>query len=117
MTTLTARLLLAAIGLAALGCLGVGLTKTVYFARTATALSNARTGGLLILVGCTVLLAVALVVRGSAPTWVSVTVALPAVLCGGLTLLAGGTLLPQLVALPAMALALAGLVGLVLGQR
>ncbi len=117
MSTLTARLLLAAGGLAALACLGVGLTRTVYFARTATAVSNARTGGVLILVGCTALLAVALAARSTAPTWVSVTVALPAVLCGGLTLLAPGTLLPQLVALPAMGLAVAGLTGLVVGHR
>ena len=116
-SSVTARLLLAAGGLAALACLGVGLTKTVYFERTATAISDARTGGLLILVGCTVLLAVALVTRSTAPTWVSVTVALPAVLCGGLTLLAGGSLLPQLVALPAMALALVGLAGMVTGHE
>jgi hypothetical protein len=116
-STLTARLLLAAGGLTALACLGVGVTKTFYFERTPTAVSNERIGHILILVGCTALLAVALAVRNTAPTWVSVTVALPAVLVGGLTLLAGWTLLPQLVALPAMGLALAGLVGLVVGHR
>lgn len=116
MTTVTARLLLATSGLLALACLGAGLWRTVHFERTPTAVSSARAGSLLILVGCLVLLGVAALARASAPTWVSVTVALPAVLCGGLALLAGGTLLPQLVALPALALGVAGLVGLAVGR-
>lgn len=118
MTTVAARLLLAACGLGALACLAVGLLKTVYFEPTATALGRARTGGLLIAIACAVLLGVALAARSSgAPRWVSLTLALPAVLCGGLALLAGGTLLPQLVALPAIAVGLAGLVGLVLRRE
>lgn len=116
-TSLAARLLLAAGGLAGLACLGAGLRRTVYFERTAAAVAEARSGALLILVGCALLIAVALVLRGTAPMWVSVTVALPAVLCGGLTLVAGGTLLPQIVALPAMALAVVGLVGAVVAHR
>lgn len=115
---MAARLLLMAGGLAALACLTVGLSRTVYFERTATAVSSARSGGLLIAVGCAVLLGIALAARRTAaPRWVSVALALPAVLSGGLTLLAGETLLPQLVGLPAIALGLVGLVGLVLGPR
>ena len=114
--SLAARLLLAAGGLIALGCLALGLLRTVHLERTATAVADERAGQLLVLAGCAALLAVALLARSTAPTWVSVTVALPAVLCGGLTVLAGGTLLPQLVALPALGLALAGLVGLIAGR-
>ena len=115
MTTGAGRLLLAACGLAALTCMAVGLLKLVYFEPTATALRSARTGGLLIALAGAVLLGVALAARSSgAPRWVGLALALPAVLCGGLALLADGTLLPQLVALPAIALGLAGLVGLVL---
>ncbi len=116
MNSLIVRLLLAAGGLAALACIGVGLTKTVYFARTSAAVSNARTGELLILVGCTAVLAIAVAVRGSAPTWISVLIALP-VLVGGLTLVTDETLLPHFVALPTMSLALAGLVGMVASHR
>ena len=116
-TTLAARLLLAVVGLAALVVLGAGLLRTVSFARTAAAVDEARAGTLLVLVGYAALLAVALAVRRTAPAWVGIAVALPAVLCGGLTLLADETLLPQLVALPAMGVALAGLVGLLVARR
>ncbi len=110
MTGLAARLLLGVTGLAGLVVLGAGLIRTVSFERTPAGVSNERIGQLLILGGCAVLLLVAAGVSRSGPGWAVLAVAAPAVLCGGLTVLAGGTLLPQIVALPAFGAALAGIV-------
>ena len=115
--TLPVRLLLAAGGLTGLGCLAVGLVRIVSVERTPAAVADERSGHLLVLVACLALLAVALLARRVAPAWVGAAVAAPALLCGALVVLAGGTLLPQLVALPAVGLALVGLGGLVAGRR
>ena len=114
--TAPARLLLCAAGLAAFACLVVGLTKTVAFERTPAQVADERTGRLLVLLGCLVLLALAAVAWRAVGGWVAVAIATPAMASGGLTLLAGGTLLPQLVALPACGVALAGLCVLLLGR-
>ncbi len=115
-TGLAVRLLLSVCGLVALALLGWGLTKTVHFERTPLAVANERTGHLLILSASVALAVIAALVSRSAPTWVAVTVAAPAVLCGGLTLLAGETFLPQLAAPPAFILAVAGLIGLLVDR-
>ena len=109
-TSTTARLLLGTCGLAALACLTAGLLKTVHFERTPAAVAAEQTGHLLVLVACLALLAIA---ARTGPGWAVVAVAVPAVVCGGLVLLAGDSLLPQLAALPALLVGLAGLVGIV----
>jgi hypothetical protein len=110
------RLLACVADLGALALLVVGLLKTVVFERTPGQVADEGTGLLVVLVGCLLLLGLALVTWHVAGTWAAAAVAAPAVVCGGLTVVAGGTLLPQLLALPACAVALAGLGALLAGR-
>lgn len=113
-TGITGRLLVASVVLLGLFLTGSGLAKTVFFERTPDAVSGERTGSALLLVGCLALLASAATVYGTGPRWAAPAIAAPAVVCGGLALLAGDTLLPQIVALPTFPTAAAGAVGVVL---
>jgi hypothetical protein len=107
------RLLVVGATLLGLVLLLLGLVRTVYFERTPDAVRSERTGDQLIALAAVVLLAAAAGAWSAGPNWAAVAIAVPAVVCGGLTLLAGGTLLPHLAALPAFALALAGAVAVV----
>ena len=96
--------------------IGNGLSKTVYFERTPNAVSGAREGNLLLAGGCAVLIMCAAVVISTGPRWAAAAMAVPAVLCGGVAMTASGAFLPQIAALPTIALAIAGAVG-VLAKR
>jgi hypothetical protein len=96
---------------------GSGLMKTVFFERTPDAVSNARTGNLLLLLGCLTLTLAAVAAYGAGPRWAALAIATPVVVCGGLALYAGETLLPQIAALPAFAAAMAGVVGVAVHSR
>lgn len=111
-TGMALRLSISAASIAGLAVLGSGLLKTVYFERTPEAVSDAHTGNLLVLLGSVLLLGAAGAAYTSGPRWTALAIGVPGVLCGGLALVAGGTLLPQLAALPAFPLGLAGAVGL-----
>lgn len=91
--------------------LGKRVGQTWYFEPTAEALEGARVGDLLIFAGSvTILAAAGLARKMRTPTWACVLVAVPAFLIGGLTLLVGESLLPQLAALVALPVGLAGLI-------
>ncbi len=110
------RLLLAVPVLGGLVLIGAGLRKTFYFEPTGEALQRARTGQLLLLLGCILLLAAAALALRTGPRWAAAAIAVPVLCCGGLSALAGDTLLPHLAALPAFAVAALGMIG-VLVQR
>ena len=85
--------------------------QTWYFEPTAEALEGARVGDLLIFAGSVTILAAAVLARWMrTPTLACVLVAVPAFLIGGLTLLVGESLLPQLAPLVALPVGLAGLI-------
>jgi hypothetical protein len=91
-----------------------------YIEPTAAAVAEARAGELLVATSCLILVGAAvhaaLVARW--PLWVAGGLLMPVVLCGGLTLLASQTLLPQLAVVLAYPPALAaGVAGLVLRSR
>jgi len=113
---LIVRLFLSGAVLVGLFLIGNGLSKTVYFERTPNAVSGAREGNLLLAGGCAVLIMCAAVVISTGPRWAAAAMAVPAVLCGGVAMTASGTFLPQIAALPTIALAIAGAVG-VLAKR
>lgn len=113
MTRAAARVLLGAGGLVGLGCLATGLVRTVQLERTPAAVAAERSGQLLVLVACLALLAVTALAARCGPHWAVVCVAAPAVVCGSLVVLAGGSLLPQLAALVALPVGLVGLVAVV----
>ena len=92
---------------------GVGLVKIVYFERTPGAVISARVGNVLIIAGCVVLIMCAVVAFVIGPRWAALAIAAPVVGCGGLALVAAGTLLPQLAALPTFVLAVSGAFGIV----
>lgn len=96
-----------------------GLSAGVSFENTEEALAEAQHGQRLIGVACLLLVAmIALCVVRSWPSWVAVGLALPVVLCGGLTAVASGSLFPQLsVVLAFPGAAAAGVGGLVLLAR
>ena len=98
--------------------LGKGVGQTGYFEPTAEALERARVGDLLIFAGSVTTFAAAGWARWMhTPNWACVLVAAPAFLIGGLTLLYGGSLLPQLAALVAFPVGLGGLIsGLTLAR-
>lgn len=93
-----------------------GLLAGIFFEPTRKALAEASRGELLIGIACLLLIAAAayaaLLERW--PVWVAVGLLAPVVLCGGLTVVASGSLLPQLAAVvaypPAVAAGVAGLV-------
>ena len=100
--------------------LGRGLLASVYFEPTSEAIAKARHGALLIAIGCILLIAAAAYAAHIArwPLWIAVSLMAPVVLCGGLTVVASESLLPQLAALVAYPPALAaGVAGLVLAPR
>lgn len=105
---LAVRLLVCGAVLAGVALSGVGLPKMVYFARTSTAQAEARVGHLLLALGCALLIMCALIVFSGGQRWAAAGIAAPAVICGGLALVAEETLFPQLAALPTFAMALAG---------
>lgn len=106
--------------LGALALLLRGLWAGVYFEPTGEAIAEARWGKLLVGIGCCLLMAAAgyaALVAGW-PLWVACAILAPVLLCGGLTLFASETLLPQLAVLVAYPSALVGAVGgLVAGGR
>jgi len=101
-----------------LALLGTGLEKTFWFEPTSEALAGDRVGNLLILAGSVAIFAAAAWARWMhTPTWVCILVATPAVLIGGLTVLAGNTGLPHLSALVGFPVGVAGLIsGLMLAR-
>jgi hypothetical protein len=105
------RLVVSGAVLLGLALSGNGLFKMPYFERTPDALILAREGKLLLAVGCGVLIVCAAVVFGIGPRWAAVLIAAPAVVCGGLALVADETLFPQIAALPTFVLAVVGAVG------
>jgi len=113
---LIVRLFLSGAVLVGLVLMGKGLAKIVYFERTREAVSTAREGKLLLLVGCLVLIGCAAVVMSIGPRWAAALIASPAVICGGLVLADDQTLFPHIAALPTFALAIAGAIG-VLAKR
>ena len=97
-----------------------GLLAAVYFEPTGDALAEARWGNALVGVACFLLVAAAAyaVLGAGCPRWVGVGLLIPVVLCGGLTLIASQTLLPQLAVLVAYPLAVgSGVAGLITGPR
>lgn len=106
------------LGVTGLILLGKGLGQTGYFEPTEEALDRARVGDLLIFAGSVTTFAAAGWARWMhTPNWACVLVAAPAFLIGGLTLLFGGSLFPQLAALVAFPVGLAGLIsGLTLAR-
>lgn len=95
-----------------LALIGIGLNQTWYFEPTGEALEDARVGRLLILSGSVALIAAAGWARWMhTPIWACILVAAPAILAGGLSLLFENSLFPQLSALVAFPVALAGLIG------
>lgn len=106
-----ARLLLAVPVLGGLVLIGAGLARTLYFEPTGDALQEARAGQRLLLLGCLLLLAATALALRSGPRWAAAAIAVPVLLCGGLSAVAGDTLLPHLAALPAFVVAALGLVG------
>jgi hypothetical protein len=109
----------AVVVLGALALLLRGLAAGVYFEPTAEALAEARTGRLQVACGCCVLAAAAwYAVRVSGrPRWVAAGLLSPVVLCGGLSLVAAGSLFPQLAVLVAYPAAMAGAIGGLLVKR
>ncbi|MGO4807278.1 hypothetical protein AB4089_19400 [Arthrobacter sp. 2MCAF15] len=99
----------AAVGLILL-CLGLG--QKFYFASVTNAFARDRLGNTLILVGAALGLAASgwSRYRGDA-LWVTVMVAVPAVVIGGLNLVVGDSLLPHSAALAAVPLGVAGVIG------
>ena len=93
-----------------------GLLASIYFEPTSEAIAKARHGAFLIAIGSILLIAAAAYAAHTArwPLWIAVSLMAPVVLCGGLTVLASESLLPQLAALvaypPALAAGVAGLV-------
>lgn len=110
------RLVWAAVVLAALYLMGDGLGRSFYIEPTEEALASARVGVAFVFSASVVLVAAAAgALRLGAPRWVGVAVAVPALLCGGLTVVAPETLLPLLSAALAYPVAVGGvLVGLFL---
>ncbi|MET4135181.1 hypothetical protein [Pseudarthrobacter sp. PvP090] len=91
-------------------CLGLG--QTFYIGTVTNAFERDRLGSTSILAGSVLGLAAAgwsLYRRDQ--LWVSLLVAAPAVVVGGLNLVAGGSLLPHIGALAAVPLGLAGIIG------
>ena len=106
-------------GIAASGlillCLGL---STFYFGSVTNAFARDQIGNTLILAGAVLGLAGAGWSRHRGdPLWVTVTVAVPAVVIGGLNLVVGDSLLPHIAALAAVPLAVVGVIGGVVGQR
>ena len=92
--------------------MGSGVGRTVYFEPTSEALAEARTGDLLILAGSVCLLLCAAWGRYmKVPLWACMLVAVPSVLVGGLTLLWGSSLFPELSYLVAIPVAATGVIG------
>lgn len=103
-------------GVTVLGALALllrGLWAGVYFEPTGEAIAEARWGQVLVGVACGLLLAAAgyAVLVVGWPLWVACAILAPVVLCGGLTLFASETLLPQLAVLVSYPSALVGVVG------
>ncbi|TFD30377.1 hypothetical protein E3T40_15405 [Cryobacterium sp. TMT1-19] len=98
--------------------LGRGAYMTMYFAASEEALAEARTGNLLILGSSLGLFLAALWARRMrAPLWACILVAVPAALVGGLTLLAGRRLFPELSYLLAVPIAAAALISVLILAR
>ncbi|MGA8994673.1 MAG: hypothetical protein WB441_10255 [Nocardioidaceae bacterium] len=113
---LVARLLWAVAVVGSLDLLVRGLWMTTYVEPTGDALRRASWGGLVTTCGCLLLLLTAAYVHKvvRSPGWVGAAVLTPAVVCGGLALLASETLLPILSVLVAFPVAGVGIVGGVL---
>jgi len=101
-----------------LALLVIGLDKTFWFEPTGEAIAGDRVGNLLILAGSVTIFATAAWARWlHTPTWVCVLVVAPAVLIGGLTIVAGNSLLPHFSALVGLPVGVAGLItGLMLAR-
>ena len=106
----------AAVVLAALYLMGDGLGRSFYIEPTDEALASARVGVAFVYAASGVLVVAATgAVRLGAPRWVGAAVAVPALLCGGFTVVAPESLLPLLSAALACPVAVGGvLVGLFL---
>ncbi len=113
------RLPWAAVVLAALALLGDGLWATLYVEPAGEALEQARTGRLMLVLACVLLLVAVATARTllQAPTWAWVALLVPVVLTGGLALVAGESLFPQLSLVVSGPAALTGLVGGVVAPR
>lgn len=107
-----------ALSVVGLALIGIGLNQTWYFEPTGEALEDARVGRLLILAGSVALIAAAGWTQWMyTPIWACILVAAPAILVGGLSLLFENSLFPQLSALVAFPVALAGVIsGIVLAR-
>lgn len=91
-------------------CLGLG--QTLYLGAVTNAFERDRLGNTFILAGAALDLAAAGWARYRGyPAWVTVLVAVPAVVVAGLSLAAGGSLLPHIAALAAVPLGAAGVIG------
>jgi hypothetical protein len=99
-------------GAAGLVLVCAGLGQSLYIGTVSNAFERDRVGNTLILAGSALGLAVACwsLFRRD-PRWVSLLVAAPAVMVGGLNFVAGESLLPHLALLAAVPTGLAGIVG------
>lgn len=104
----------AAAGLVLL-CLGLG--QKFYFGSVTNAFARDQIGNTLILAGAVLGLAAAGWSRyRDDPLWVTVMMAAPAVVTGGLNLVAGDSLLPQIAAVAIVPLGVAGVIGGLVGE-
>ncbi|SKB38915.1 hypothetical protein SAMN05660473_00477 [Arthrobacter sp. 49Tsu3.1M3] len=116
--SIAARAAWAGIAAAGLILLCLGLGQTFYFGSVTNAFARDQIGNTLILAGAVLDLAAAGWSRHRGdPLWVTVTVAVPAVVIGGLNLVVGDSLLPHIAALAAVPLGVVGVIGGVVGQR
>ena len=108
------KLLWGAVVLGALALMLRGLWAGLYLEPTGEAVATARSGQVMVLAACGLLVLAALYAgqRAAAwPLWVGAGLFSPIVVCGGLTWFASETLLPQMAVLVAYPPALASAVG------
>lgn len=113
------RLAWAITGAAGLVLVCLGLSQTFYIGTVTDAFERDRIGTTLILAGSVLGLAAAgWSLYRHDPRGVTIMVAAPAVVVGGLNFVAGGSLLPHLAAFAAVPLGLAGIIrGVTAGSR
>lgn len=111
-STIPARAAWAGAAAVSLVLLCLGLSQKLYLGSVTNAFERDQIGNTLILAGALLGLPAAgwALYRGD-PVWVTGMIAAPAVIIGGLNLVAGDSLLPHLAALAAVPLGLAGIIG------
>jgi hypothetical protein len=111
-TPVLGRVVSAVAAAAGLVLLVMGLAQKFYLGSVTDAFERDRTGNTFMLFGAVAVLAAAgwSRFRGD-PLWVTLTVAAPAVVVGGLNLVLGDSLLPHIGALLAVPAGLAGIIG------